>query len=302
MTALHWDGTGEKVFETGVDHGVLYIPNESGVYDNGVAWNGLTNVTESPTGAEQTKTYADNIVYGVLTSVEEFEANITCYTYPDEFEQFDGLVSPTPGVKIAQQNRRPFGSSYRTLLGNDVAGQDLGFKLHMAYSLFATPSEKSYDTVNDSPEMAEFSYDLTSIPTNVTGLKPTSLVVVDSTEVDPDALAALMVLLYGDVATDPSLPTPDEIVALFAGTATATNAAVAGAADSVAITGTTANMLFTVEHWDGNSYEIEAENVGEIAAEALVLVTGDVYRVTVSAAAGYYLPVAQQRTFYVVPS
>jgi hypothetical protein len=302
MTALSWDGTGEKVFETGVDHGVLYIPNESGVYDDGVAWNGLTNVTESPTGAEQTKTYADNIIYGVLTSVEEFEATLTCYTYPPEFEQFDGLVSPVPGVKIGQQLRRAFGFGYRTLKGNDVAGMDLGYKLHLAYGLFATPSEKSYDTVNDSPEMAEFSYDLTSIPTSVTDLKPTSLVVIDSTEVGAAVLEALELILYGDVAANPALPTPDEVLSILGGTPTATNVTVAAATDAVAIGGTTTNVRFTVEHWDGNSYEMEGENLSEAGAEALVLVTGDVYRVTLSATANNYVPAAQQKVYYIVPT
>lgn len=304
MTALAWDGTGDKRFETGVDHGVLYIPNEDGEYDNGVAWNGLTNVTESPTGAEQTKTYADNIIYGVLTSVEEFEANLTCYTYPDEFEQFDGLVAPTPGVVIGQQLRRSFGFGYRTLVGNDILGQDAGYKLHCAFGLFATPSEKSYDTVNDSPAMAEFSYDLTSIPTPVTGLKPTSLVVIDSTKVDAAALAALELILYGDVATDPAMPTPDEIVALLDGTATAANITVVGATDAVAIGGTTTNVRFSLEAWDGNSYEpvTGGTAVAEGAAEALVLVTGTVYRVTLSGAAGFFIPTTQQRVYYIVPS
>jgi hypothetical protein len=300
MTVLTWDGTGEKVYETGVDHGVLYLPNEAGVYENGVAWNGLVTVTESPTGAEANKTYADNIVYGVLTSAEEFGATIEAYTYPDEFSQFDGGVSPTPGVMVAQQARGSFGMSYRTLKGNDVQGTNFGYKIHLLYGLTAAPSEKAYSTVNDSPEMITFSWEVTSVPTNVTDLRPTSVVTVDSTEVDPDALAALEDLLYGTVGTDPSLPTPDEVIAIFQGTATASDVVVAGDVDSIDITGTTANFLFTVEAWDGDEYAVVVggDGVNEAAAEALVLSNG-IHRVTCSAAAGFYVPAAQQDVFIV---
>jgi hypothetical protein len=300
MTVLTWDGTGEKIFETGVDHGVLYIPNEAGVYENGVAWNALVTVTESPTGAEANKTYADNIVYGVLTSAEEFGATIEAYTYPPEFEQFDGGVSPTPGVTVAQQARGSFGMSYRTLIGNDVEGQNYGYKLHLLYGLTAAPSEKAYSTVNDSPEMITFSWEVTSVPTNVTDLRPTSVVTVDSTIVDADALAALEELLYGTIGTDPSLPTPDEVIALLGGTATASDVVVAGDVDSIDITGTTANVLFTVEFWDGDEYTVVVggDGVNEAAAEALVLSNG-VHRVSLSAAAGFYVPAAQQDVFIV---
>jgi len=303
MTALTWDGVGEKKFETGVDHGVLYIPNEDGEYDNGVPWNGLTNVTESPSGAEQTKTYADNIVYGVLTSVEEFGATITCYTYPPEFELFDGLASPTPGVKVGQQARSPFGFAYRTRVGNDVAGDSLGYKLHLVYGCFASPSEKSYATVNDSPEMTEFSYELTSVPVPVTidgEQSQTSLLTIDSTEVNATALAALEEILFGSVGTDPALPTPDEVIAILDGTATASDIVVAGDVDSIDITGTTANVLFTVEAWDGDNYNVVVggDGVNEAAAEALVLSNG-IHRVTLSGAAGFYIPAAQQEVFIV---
>lgn len=303
MTVLTWDGIGEKKFETGVDHGVLYIPNEDGEYDMGVAWNGLTNVTESPSGAEQTKTYADNIVYGVLTSVEEFGATITCYTYPPEFENFDGLATPTPGVKVGQQPRSPFGFSYRTRIGNDVAGDSLGYKLHLVYGCFASPSEKSYATVNDSPEMTEFSYELTSVPVPVTvdgDASQTSILTIDSTDVDAAALDALEELLYGGIGTDPSLPTPDEVIAIFAGTPTASNVVVAGAADAIAISGTTTNVLFTVQAWDGDEYVavVGGTNVTEAAAEALVLANG-IHKVSLSAAAGFYVPAAQVTPFIV---
>lgn len=300
MTALTWDGTGEKVYETGVDHGVLYMPDENGVYTNGVAWNGLVTVTESPTGAESNKTYADNIVYGVLVSAEEFGATVEAYTYPEEFGDYDGTSSPTPGVVIAQQVRRSFGMSYRTLIGNDVEGTDHGYKIHLLYGLTAAPSEKAYTTVNDSPEMITFSWEVTSVPTNVTGLRPTSVVTVDSRQVDPTALAALEELLYGSESSDPSLPTPDEVVALLGGDPVASNIVVTGDVDSIDITGTTTNALFTVAAWDGNSYEtvVGGNAVDEAAAEALVLANG-IHRVRVTAAAGYYVPAAQQEVFYV---
>jgi len=298
---LTWDGTGEKQFETGVDHGVLYIPNESGVYDDGVSWNGLVSVTESPTGAEANKTYADNIIYGVLTSAEEFGATIEAYTYPVEFNQFDGMVVPSPGVTVGQQSRGVFGLSYRTKVGNDIEGQDAGYKLHLLYGLTAAPSEKAYTTVNDSPEMITFSWEITSVPVAVTDLSPTSIITIDSTLVDATALAALEELLYGSVSTDPSLPTPDEVIAIFEGTALATNVVVAGDADSIDITGTTANYLFTVEAWDGDNYNVVVggNGVNEAAAEALTLSNGT-HRVTLSAAAGFYVPAAQQEVFIVI--
>lgn len=300
MTALTWDGTGEKRYETGVDRGVLFVPNGSGVYDTGFAWNGLTTVTESPTGAEQTKTYADNIIYGVLTSAEEFGVTIECYTYPEEFEQFDGMAQPSVGVTVGQQSRGNFGLSYRTKIGDDVAGQDSGYKLHLVYGLTASPSEKAYATVNDSPEMITFSFECTSVPVAVTGLRPTSLITIDSTKVDPTALAALEEILYGSVGADPALPTPDAVLALIDGTATATNVVVAGDIDSIDITGTTANVLFTVQAWNGSSFVtvVGGNAVTEVAAEALVLANG-IHKVTLSAAAGYFIPAAQVNPFLV---
>lgn len=300
MTALHWDATGEKRYETGVDHGVLYMPDNDGIYADGVAWNGLVTVTESPSGAEANKTYADNIIYGNLISAEEFGATIEAYTYPEEFGEYDGTSSPTPGVVVAQQVRKTFGMSYRTLIGNDVEGTDLGYKLHLLYGLTAAPSEKAYSTVNDSPEMITFSWEVTSIPTNVTGLRPTSVITIDSTQVDSAALAALEELLYGGVSSDPSLPTPDEVIAIFAGTPTASDIVVAGDVDSIDITGTTTNVLFTIEHWDGDEYVavVGGTEVNEAAAEALTLANG-VKRVTLTAAAGSYIPAAQQEVFVV---
>lgn len=300
MAVLQWDQTGEKTYETGVDHGVLYLPNEEGVYDTGVAWNGLVSVTETPSGAEANAQYADNIKYLNLFSAEEFGATIEAFTYPDEFQTFDGLALPTPGVAIGQQSRRSFGLSYRTKVGDDVAGADAGYKLHLVYGATASPSEKAYSTINDSPEAITFSWELTTVPVNVEGLKPTSIITIDSQDVDAGALEALEDLLYGTVGTDPSLPTPDEVIAIFQGDPLATNVVVVGDVDSIDITGTTTNYLFTIEHWDGNSYEPVDGGVlvNEAAAEALTLADG-VKRVTVTAADGYYVPAAQQDVFIV---
>lgn len=212
---LTWDQLGERTYETGVDHGVLYIPNSNGVYTNGVAWNGLVSVSESPSGAEANAQYADNIKYLNLTSAEEFGATIEAFTYPDEFNQFDGLAVPAAGVTVGQQTRKTFGLSYRTLLGNDLEGNDYGYKLHLVYGCQASPSEKAYSTVNDSPEPITFSWELTTTPVAVTGLKPTSTITINSTEVSPTDLAALELILYGDTGVDPALPSPDDVIALF---------------------------------------------------------------------------------------
>lgn len=216
MVALSWDQVGERFYETGVDHGVLYIPDETGEYTTGVAWNGLTSVSEAPSGAEANPQYADNIKYLNLVSVEQFGGTIEAFTYPDEWNQFDGLASPEAGVVLGQQPRKPFGLSYRTLLGNDLEGDDYGYKLHLVYSCLAAPSEKAYNTKNDSPEALAFSWEITTTPVPVTGYKPTSLIVIDSTTADATNLAALEAELYGDVAIIPHLPTPDEVLAIFA--------------------------------------------------------------------------------------
>lgn len=210
---LSWDGVGDRYYETGVDHGVLYIPT-AGVYDNGVAWNGLVNVTESPSGAESSPQYADNIKYLNLVSAEEFNLTLEAFTYPPEFEQFDGQVSPVAGLVAGQQDRIPFGLSYRTVIGNDVAGNSLGYKLHLVYGCLAAPSEKAYGTINDSPEAITFSWEVSTTPAPVTGYKPSALLVVDSRTADPTKLAALEALLYGDDVgpTNPALPTPDEVI------------------------------------------------------------------------------------------
>lgn len=212
MPRLVWDDTGKKFYETGVDRGVLYPVQEGGAYTKGVAWNGLTNVTESPSGAETTKLYAGNAVYASLVSTEEFGATIEAYTYPDEFAECDGSASLVEGVYVGQQTRKTFGLSYRTLIGNDVDGTDCGYKLHLIYGGLASPSEKAYSTVNDSPEAITFSWELTTTPVNVTDMKPTASITIDSTKADPECLANLEAALYGDDSGDgPKLPLPDEV-------------------------------------------------------------------------------------------
>lgn len=220
MAALTWDQVGERLYETGVDHGVLYIPDEVGVYDEGHSWNGLTTVTESPSGAESSPQYADNIKYLNLVSAEEFGATIEAFTYPDAFAQCDGTAIPEPGIAIGQQSRRSFGLCYRTRVGNDVEGTDHGYKLHLIYGATAAPSEKAYATINDSPEAIAFSWEVTTIAVEVPDYKPSAQLVIDSTKVDADALADLEDILYGDEATDARLPLPAEVLDLFAGTTT----------------------------------------------------------------------------------
>jgi hypothetical protein len=220
MGILTWDGVGERQYETGVDHGVLYIPDNAGAYVDGVAWNGLTSVSEAPSGAEPTALYADNTKYLNLISAEEFSATLEAYTYPEEFNQFDGVATPTPGVMVGQQSRKTFGLSYRTLIGNDVDGTDHGYKLHLVYGCQASPSEKAYNTVNDSPEAVPFSWEMSTTPVGVTGMKPTSLLTIDSRTVSQSALETLEDFLYGTVGTDPSLPLPDAVIALFSGAIT----------------------------------------------------------------------------------
>ena len=213
MARLTWDQTGERLYETGVDRGVLYI-NSTGTYDKGVAWNGLTGVTESPSGAEATDLYADNIKYLSMRSAETFGATIEAYTYPDEFAECDGSASLATGVTIGQQSRKTFGLCYRTQIGNDVDLNDHGYKLHLIYGCSASPSEKAYATINDSPEAITFSWELTTTPVNVTGFKPTACIIIDSTKADPECLTALEDILYGTDAggsTSPRLPLPDEV-------------------------------------------------------------------------------------------
>ena len=210
MSKLTWDASGERLYETGVKQGVLYVMN-SNVYGNGVAWNGLTAITESPSGAESTPLYADDIKYLDLRSTEEFGATIEAYTYPDEFAACDGSASLADGVSIGQQARKMFGLCYRTTVGNDTDGTDHGYKLHLIYGATASPSEKAYETINDSPEAITFSWEITTTPVSVTGFKPTASITIDSTKADPTCLAALEEKLYGGESTEPTLPLPDEV-------------------------------------------------------------------------------------------
>ncbi len=219
MAKLIWDKIGERTYETGVKNGVLYPQGEGGAYTKGVAWNGLTAVTESPSGAEATPLYADDIKYLNLISNEEFGATIEAYTYPAEFAQCDGSAALATGVMIGQQSRKAFGLSYKTTLGNDTDYNDYGYKLHLIYGALAAPSEKSYASINDSPEAITFSWEVTTTPVNVTGFKPTSCVTIDSTKVDKEKLAALETILYGSDSEEPRLPLPDEIAELMGATA-----------------------------------------------------------------------------------
>lgn len=217
MAKLVWDKTGDRLYETGVKNGVLYIPT-AGVYSKGVAWNGLTAVTESPSGAEATALYADDTKYLSLMSAEEFGATIEAYTYPDEFAACDGSAELADGVMIGQQKRSTFGLCYKTTIGNDTDGNDHGYKLHIIYGAQAKPSERAYATINDSPEAITFSWEITTTPVNVTGAKPTASLVIDSTKADPSKLAALEDILYGkdgEPANEPRLPLPDEIKTLM---------------------------------------------------------------------------------------
>ena len=215
MARLVWDKTGERVYETGVRQGVLY-PMVGGEYPKGVAWNGLTAVTESPSGAEATPIYADDIKYLNLYSTEEVGATIEAYTYPKEFEECDGSAEIAVGVTIGQQTRKSFGMCYRTVIGNDVENEAHGYKLHIIYGATASPSEKAYATINDSPEAITFSWEVTTVPVNVDGFKPTASLTIDSTKVDSAKLTALEDILYGKGETEARLPLPDEIATLMA--------------------------------------------------------------------------------------
>lgn len=210
MARLEWDQTGKRFYETGVKQGVLYV-QEGGKYPNGVAWNGLISVSESPSGAEASPIYADDIKYLNLMSTEEFGASVEAYTYPDEFAQCDGSAELTKGVSVGQQKRKAFGLAYKTTLGNDVDGNEYGYKLHIIYNALAAPSEKAYQTINDSPEAITFSWELSTTPVTVSGMKPTATLVIDSTKCDATKLTELENILFGSEAAGARLPLPDEI-------------------------------------------------------------------------------------------
>lgn len=220
MPKLVWDNVGERLYETGVDRGVLYNQDQAGNYATGVVWNGLTNVTESPSGAESNPQYADNIKYINLVSAEEFAFTIEAFTYPDAFGDNDGTAAPTPGVIVGQQYRKPFGLAYRTLLGNDLKGNDFGYKLHLVYGAMAAPSEKSYATVNDSPEAATFSWECSTTPVVVGKIgsvtyRPTAHVIINSVTAPAAKLTALEDILYGTSTLTARLPLPAEVVTLI---------------------------------------------------------------------------------------
>lgn len=230
MSRIEWDGTGERFYETGVSHGVLYVQTSPGVYGTGVPWNGLTGVTESPDGAEPTDLWADNIKYASLRSAETFGGTIEAYTYPEEFGACDGSWSPVDGVYVGQQTRTPFGFCYRTEVGSDSisdASSDEAYKLHIVYNATASPSEKAYETINDSPDAITFSWEFTTTPVNISGVgrKPTSLITIDTTKLEPEgkaALAALEATLYGGSSTKPTLPSPDAVLTAMGYTVTTT--------------------------------------------------------------------------------
>jgi hypothetical protein len=299
MAEIQWDQAGEREFETGVDHGVLYEPDETGAYVSGVAWNGLTTVTESPSGAESNPQYADNMKYLNLKSAEEFGATIEAYTYPDEFGKYNGEAQPEPGVYLGQQRRGTFGLSYRTLKGNDLLGTEFGYKLHLVWNCDAAPSERAYATVNDSPEAITFSWELTTTKIavgTIDGVKysPVASMTIDSTKVDADALAALEGLLYGtEGGGDAHLPTPAEVVALFAAVSlTDVNLAVAANQPTfVAGTG-----VITLPNVTGVQWKVNGVNKAPGAQPAIA--SGTTAEVTAHANEGYVIQGDDDWTFF----
>ena len=215
MAKLIFNNVGERFFETGVKNGVLYVMGDDGTYENGVVWNGLTAVTESPSGAETTPLYADDVKYVVIYAAEEFGATVEAYTYPEEFEECDGSASIFEGITIGQQTRKSFGMCYKTSVGNDVQGQDFGYKIHIIYGAKAAPSEKSYSTINDSPEAVTFSWELSTVPVPVEGFNPTATMVIDSTRVPAEKMTLIEDKLYGTESTEATLPLPGELLALL---------------------------------------------------------------------------------------
>ena len=290
MTALQWDVVGERLYETGVDKGVLYVRDGAGDYPLGVAWNGLTTVTESPSGAESNKQYADNIVYLNLLSVEEFGATIEAFTYPTEFEACDGtkLVN---GVAIGQQGRDVFGLAYRTRVGDDIDGTDAGYKIHLVYGALAAPSEKAYATINDSPEAISFSWEITTTPVSVTGEKPTALLTINSATADPAKLAALEAILFGSVGDHARLQLPDEVLALFASGLTNVDLGTP-ANQPTYVSGT---HVVTLPNVTGVQWKINGVNKTAGAQPALTV--GQTSEVTAHALTGYNLQGNDNWTF-----
>jgi hypothetical protein len=278
VSKLTWDQIGNRLYETGVDRGVLYIPNNLGAYVNGYAWNGLTGVTEKPTGAAVTPKYADNLKYLNLISVEQFGGSIDAFTYPTEFGQCDGTASPQAGISLGQQPRKTFGLCYRTRVGNDIDGTDHGYKLHLIYGALAGPSDKAYTTINDTPEAMAFSWTITTTPIDVPGYKPTASITIDSTLVDATALATLEGFLYGTTGTNPSLPQPADVLAMFSGSVTV--------AVPVAPTFDSGTKVITIPAVTGIAYQINGVTK---AAGALPAITTDTLVVAVPLT-GYKFP------------
>lgn len=215
MAKLVWDQTGQRFYETGTKMGVLYPQSADGSYPKGVAWNGLTAVTESPSGAEASPLYADDIKYLNLMSTEEYGATVEAYTYPEEFGACNGEAELVAGVSVGQQKRQAFGLCWRTTVGNDIEGNDYGYKLHLVYGCLAAPSEKAYATINDSPEAITFSWEISTTPVSVTGMKPTACLTIDSTKVDEGKMAAIEAILYGSESEEARLPLPDEVAEIM---------------------------------------------------------------------------------------
>lgn len=283
MTVLEWDKVSEKVFEAGVDRGVLYMPNAFGAYPEGHAWNGLISVTESPSGAESNKQYANNRVYLNLTSAEEFAATIEAYTYPDKFAECDGSAELAPGVFVSQQRRKTFGLAYRSLIGNDIDGTDHGYKLHLVYGGLAAPTEKAHTTLNESPEAGTFSWEISTTPVDVPGHNPSATLTIDSTKVNAAKLAELEAILYGTPGSEARLPLPAEVDALFNGAATV---------EVRAVQPTQAGNVVTIPTVTGVVYKIDG-----------VVVTGDVTLtedvvVTASPEQGYKFPAVSDNDWF----
>jgi hypothetical protein len=285
VTQLTWDPVGSRLYETGVDRGVLYIPDGTGAYVNGYAWNGLTKVTEKPTGAAATAQYADNAMYLNLVSTERFEADIEAFTYPDAFGICDGTVSPEPGVAIGQQNRHIFGLSYRTMIGNDISGTEYGYKLHVVYNALAAPSQKAFETINDAPKAIAFAWTISTTSVAVPGYQPTATITIDSTKVSSTALANLEQFLYGTAGTNPTLPQPVDLLALFSGTVTQVT--------PVAPTYTAGTHTIAIPVVTGITYRIN-----DLPVTGNVVITQDTV-VTATPNTGYKFPLVSDDDWFV---
>lgn len=265
MSRIIWDEVGKRTYETGVKMGVLYPAETSGIYGKGVAWNGLTSISESPSGAEANPIYADDIKYLNLMSAEEFGATIEAYTYPDEFAECDGTLELTDGVVAGQQKRKPFGLCYRTSIGNDVDGSDYGYKIHLIYGGQASPSDKAYSTINDSPEAISFSWELTTTPVVVHGCKPTASLTINSTKVDKDKLEILEGIIYGTDGVEPRLPMPDEVVNIFKSATPEPTTVIADPIDKATAVAVSKNIVLTFNN------EIIEEHVMIVSAAGTIV-------------------------------